>query len=99
MRILEEVQTGKCKYHGSVTGLPGLPDSQDDVGGWERYPEVRRPASWDTDRDGIPDSWEKGNSLNPKDPADGNNDGDNDGFTNREEYLGSLTGEFAPEQQ
>lgn len=97
-RILHEVATGECKHRGSVTGLPGLPDSQEDVGGWEVYPESRRPASWDSDRDGLPDNWEMINSLNPNDPADGNEDRDNDGFTNLEEYLGSLTGEFSADQ-
>ncbi len=43
--------------------------------------------------------WEQLKSLKPKDPADANNDRDNDGFTNLEEYPGSLTGEFAPEKQ
>lgn len=97
-RILKEVQTGMCQYRGSVTGLPGLPDSQEDVGGWESYPEVHRPASWDTDRDGIPDDWETAHQLNPNNAADGNDDRDGDGFTNLEEYLGTLAGEFTPKQ-
>ena len=97
MRILEEVATGKCRYKGSRTGLPGLPDSQEDVGGWERYPVVRRPDSWDTDRDGVPDEWEQSHGLNPDDPIDGNSDRNSDGYTNLEEYLGFLTGEFPRE--
>ena len=44
-RIIAEVRGGQCRCRGSVTGLPGLPDSQEDVGGWEEYPVVRRPAS------------------------------------------------------
>ena len=69
-RILAEVRAGTAKYKGSTTGLPGLPDSQEDVGGWEEYPVVHRPANWDTDNDGMPDEWEKAHGLNPKDPAD-----------------------------
>ena len=57
-RIIAETRTGAFKFKGSKTGLPGLPDSQDDVGGWDNYPEVKRPADWDTDRDGLPDAWE-----------------------------------------
>jgi hypothetical protein len=93
-RVLTEVRAGTAQFKGSKTGLPGLPDSQDDVGGWEEYPEVRRPANWDTDRDGLPDDWEKRAGLNPNDPADGVADRNADGYTNLEEYLGWLVGEF-----
>lgn len=93
-RILKEARTGVCGFRGSVTGLPGLPDSQADVGGWEDYPEVHRPAGWDTDRDGMPDAWEQTMSLDPRDASDGNGDRDGDGYTNLEEYLGTLAGEF-----
>lgn len=94
-RILAEVKSGNCKFHGSKTGLPGLPDSQADVGGWEEYPVVRRADDWDTDRDGMPDTWETARHLNPSDPDDGNTDRDSDGYANLEEYLGWLVGEFA----
>ena len=93
-RVIQEVRNGLARFKGSKTGLPGLPDSQEDVGGWEDYPEVHRPANWDTDHDGMPDDWEKRRGLKPSDPADGNGDRDGDGYTNLEEYLGSLAGEF-----
>lgn len=93
-RVIAEVRNGTYKFKGSKTGLPGLPDSQEDVGGWEDYPEVHRPADWDTDHDGMPNDWEKRAGLNPQDAADGNADRDHDGYTNLEEYLGSLVGEF-----
>jgi pectate lyase len=41
----------------------------------------------DTDRDGMPDAWEKTHKLNPADPADGPADADKDGYTNLEEFL------------
>jgi len=69
-RILDEVRSGKAHYHGSVTGLPGLPDSEDDVGGWCEYPTVIRDEHWDTDRDGIPDDWERAHGLSPSSAAD-----------------------------
>ena len=96
-RVISEVRGGKAKFKGSVTGLPGLPDSQRDVGGWDDYPEVLRPEKWDTDRDGMPDEWEQARSLNPEDPTDGTSDRDSDGYTNLEEYLGWLVGEFGEE--
>jgi hypothetical protein len=73
-----------------VKGRGELIDSQDEVGGWDRYPEVRRPDDWDIDRDGMPSAWEKMHGLNPGDPADRNEDTDGDGYTNIEEYMNSL---------
>ncbi len=87
LRVISEVRHGTAAYRGSVTGLPGLPDSQDDVGGWESYPEEHRPVDWDKDRDGMPDAWELKQGLNPADPQDGNADQDGDGYTNLEEFL------------
>ena len=40
----------------------------------------------DTDRDRLPDSWERANGFNPSDPGDPNLDADSDGYTNLEEY-------------
>ena len=93
-RVIAEVRSGSFKFKGSKTGLPGLPDSQDDVGGWENYPEAHRTVDWDTDGDGLPDDWEKRAGLNPKSAADASVDRDGDGYPNLEEYLGSLVGEF-----
>ena len=78
-RILGEVTSGICSYSGSITGLPGLPDSQQDVGGWEDYPVVRRPDRWDTDGDGMPDQREKLQGLDASDAGDENVDTNGDG--------------------
>ena len=66
-------------------------DSQNDVGGWDRYPSVLRKPGYDSDQDGMPDAWERKRDLNLNDPADGNKDRNNDGFTNLEEYINSLS--------
>lgn len=91
-RVIAEVRAGTFKFTGGKTGLPGLPDSQEDVGGWEDYPEVHRPTNWDTDHDGMPDDWEKAHALDSKDPNDRNQDCTGDGYTNLEKYLNSLVG-------
>ena len=54
------------------------------VGG---YPEYKGKPYVDTDKDGIPDKWEKKHGLNPNDGADAKLDTDNDGYANIEEYL------------
>ncbi|MCF7804066.1 MAG: pectate lyase [Candidatus Marinimicrobia bacterium] len=62
-------------------------DSHSEVGGW---PDLQsQPAPTDTDRDGMPDSWEKKNGLDPKDASDRNNVAP-DGYTMLEKYLNSL---------
>jgi pectate lyase len=72
-----------------VKGHSGkLINTQDEVGGW---PELKsRPAPKDTDRDGIPDKWERKHGLDPRNPEDRNGDLDGDGYTNLEEYLNGL---------
>lgn len=91
-RVIEEVRTGTATFKGSKTGLPGLPDSQADVGGWEDYPEVQRPRDWDTDGDGLPNGWETRKGLDPDNAEDGATDPDGDGYTNLEDYLNELAG-------
>jgi len=41
-------------------------DSQSEVGDWDNYPQINRPANWDTDIDGMPDQWETENGFNSK---------------------------------
>ncbi|MHC4537940.1 MAG: pectate lyase family protein, partial [Planctomycetota bacterium] len=65
-----------------------LLDSQDEVGGWPELKSKRAPK--DADRDGMADTWETANNLDPKNPEDRNGDADEDGYTNLEEYLNSL---------
>jgi pectate lyase len=65
-----------------------LIDSQDEVGGWPLLRSI--PPAPDTDRDGMPDAWEKANGFDPDDPRDRNGDIDKDGYTNLEEYLNEL---------
>lgn len=92
-RVIEETRAGTTTYKGSKTGLPGFPDSQEDVGGWEDYPEIHRPANWDTDGDGMPDAWEIAHGLAPKNASDAVAAPKGDGYTNLERYLNSLVRE------
>jgi hypothetical protein len=94
-RVIQETHDGTTHYKGSKTGLKGLPDTEDDVGGYEAYPSVTRATDWDTDHDGMPDAWEKAHGLNLSDAADGNKTNlSKVGYTNLEMYLNELAGDF-----
>lgn len=75
IRVLKELKDG--------TGR--IIDSQADVGGWPQYRSPPPPA--DTDHDAMPDGWERQHGFDPKNPADGKQDRDQDGYTNVEEFL------------
>lgn len=66
----------------------GLIDSQEDVGGWPKLYSSKAPV--DTDNDGIPDSWEEANDMDPNDASDANKYELSKNYTNLEVYLNSL---------
>lgn len=98
-RITEQVRTGKIKYDPNVK----LPETQfkhrrlpidsykqgiitdiSQVGG---YPDYKGTPYKDADNDGIPDSWERANGLNPNNAADASATKPGKKYTNIEEYL------------
>jgi len=101
-RIVEEVRTGKIVYtEGGKTGIgkefikrrlpadsykQGIISDISQVGG---YPEYKGTPYKDSDNDGMPDSWETKNGLNPKDPTDASKDKNKDGYSNIEDFLNS----------
>ncbi|MEO6478380.1 MAG: T9SS C-terminal target domain-containing protein [Luteolibacter sp.] len=93
IRVITETKNGTYTYTGTgpYGGSPGLPNSQNDVGGWENYFQETRPANWDTDHDGMPDWWESIQGFNPNSTAgnftESNSDADGDGYTALENYL------------
>ncbi len=93
-RYMEEAKTGTAKYTGSITKSPGIIDKVSDVNGYTEanFGTGSRPAGFDTDKDGIPDEWEKANGLNPNDASDAltySLDA-KDYYTNIEVYANSL---------
>lgn len=78
-RIVREVSLGQPTFGNGIVKVPA------DVGGWPEYRSVTPPV--DTDRDGMPDAWERRFNLDPHNPADGIADPDRDGYTSLEEYL------------
>ena len=65
----------------------GVVDSQD------AYPLDKR-YSKDTDSDGLPDSWESRNSLNPEDSSDADSDSDLDALSALEEFASGTSPEM-----
>ena len=78
-RIVRDVKNG--------TGR--IINDEQDVGGWPSLRSAEPPV--DSDHDGMPDQWEKARKLDPKDPSDGAEDRNGDGYTNIEEYINTLT--------
>lgn len=93
-RYMEEAKTGTATYKGSITNSPGIIDKVSDVKGYTEanFGTGSRPAGFDTDKDGIPDEWEKANGLNPNDASDALTYSlDKKGYyTNIEVYANSL---------
>ncbi len=99
-RIVRTVKNGKAEY---VEGLDsstfyqfehrrlgqdsyklGIITDISQVGG---YPEYKGTPYIDSDKDGLPDAYEKKHKLNPNDASDATIDSDKDGYTNIEEYI------------
>lgn len=101
-RIIEQVKTGKINYkEGGKTALgkafikrrlpedsykQGIISDVSQVGG---YPEYKGSPYKDTDNDGMPDSYELKNGLNPKDASDAAKITKN-GYSNIENYINSV---------
>ena len=89
-RMINETINGTTSTKGSVSGKAGLIDSEEDKGcegfGGLNVNDATRSSNFDTDGDGMPDWWEKANSLSTT-TADNNGDANRDGYTNLEDYL------------
>jgi hypothetical protein len=96
-RLLEDVRQRTFRFTGSKGKLPGIIDSQADVGGWPSYRSAEPPP--DSDHDGIPDAWERAHGLDPCDPSDGATVRDAAGYTNLEVYLNALAERARPQQR
>jgi hypothetical protein len=86
-RVLSDVLQRTATAKGSKTGLPGIIDSQSDVGGWPELRSAEPPL--DTDQDGLPDAWEIQRKLDPN-KQDHNRQLESQGPTALEVYLAEL---------
>jgi pectin methylesterase-like acyl-CoA thioesterase len=90
-RVVQETRNGTASGTGSIGN--GIIDDPVGVGGWPVYSAGTTPA--DTDHDGMPDSWETAQGLNPADENDRNSVASN-GYTNLENYLNSIVPNTSP---
>lgn len=82
--IINHVKKGKAL--GSQSGIINSPE---DVGGW---PNLKKGSPLkDSDMDGMPDTWEEQQKLNPNDAKDASLYTLNNDYTNIEMYLNSLS--------
>jgi pectate lyase len=80
-RIINDVKNGRGR----------IIDDPSEVGGWPSLAPGMPPP--DADHDGMPDDWEASHGLDPSDPSDGQTVAGN-GYTNVENYLNGLAGDF-----
>lgn len=102
-RVINQVRTGEMGYVEGLNPddfyqfkyrrLPadswkvGIITDISQVGG---YPEYKGTPYKDSDKDGMPDSYEEKVGLNPKDAADATGDLNGDGYTNIEMYIHNI---------
>ncbi len=91
-RILENVMNGDYSHEGSNGSTNGIIDTQSDVGGWPEL-DGGEPVT-DTDKDGIPDTWEEANDLDPNNADDAAEVKSGSHYTYLEVYLNSLIKDF-----
>ena len=93
-RYATETLNGTCTYKGSVSGKWGRIDLVSDVNGYteKTFGTGSRPADFDSDKDGMPDEWEKNNGLDPakNDASQYTVDSEHKYYTNIEVYANSL---------
>ncbi|MBQ3635466.1 MAG: pectate lyase [Bacteroidales bacterium] len=104
-QIIADTRDGKASATGSGLSA-GFINTQDDNKpadadeSWSAWPSLTTDNSidvTDSDGDGMPDSYESANGLNPSDPSDGNSL-NAEGYTNLEVYLNSLVEDITSAQ-
>nr|WP_294897034.1 T9SS type A sorting domain-containing protein [uncultured Pedobacter sp.] len=86
-RIINDVKNGTGRLIDVQGGFPHGTDYALTVNAWPTLTSTTPPV--DTDHDGMPDTYETSNSLNPNDASD-RNTRNSDGYTMLEVYLNSI---------
>ncbi|MBK8142212.1 MAG: pectate lyase [Chitinophagaceae bacterium] len=87
-RIINDVKSRTGKFIDVQGGYPHGTAYELTVNAWPVLQTV--PAPTDTDKDGMPDEWEKKNGLNPGDASDATQNKLHPYYNNIEVYINSL---------
>jgi pectate lyase len=88
-RIINDVKNRGGAYIDVQGNFPHGTAYEQTIIAWPALRSIPAPA--DTDKDGMPDSWEKKNGLNPEDAGDAGKFTLGQSFTNIEVYINSLS--------
>ena len=99
--IVSDTRLGKATFTAKGKA-PGMIDHPSDVTGmgWDKWPPLASgSAQQDSDGDGMPDSWETANGLDPNDGSDGNAMTlSGEGYTNVEVYMNAIVAHITEAQ-
>lgn len=87
-RIINDVKNRTGRFIDVQGGFPHGTEYSLTVNAWPTLKSIPAPA--DTDKDGMPDDWEKKHGLNPNDASDASDYKLDKRYTNIEVYLNSL---------
>jgi len=87
-RIISDVKNRTGRFIDVQGGFPHGTAYELTMNAWPVLKSL--PAHADTDKDGMPDDWEKKNGLNPIDPSDASQNKLDKHYTNVEVYINSL---------
>jgi hypothetical protein len=87
-RIINEVKKRTGRFIDVQGGFPHGTPYEQTIKAWPALQSLPAPA--DTDKDGMPDEWEKKNGLNPADAADATGYKLDKLYTNIEIYINGL---------
>lgn len=87
-RIINDVINRTGKFIDVQGGFPHGTTYEQTTGAWPFLKKMLAPA--DTDKDGMPDEWEKKQGLNPDDPSDAAKNKLHFHYTNIEVYINGL---------
>lgn len=88
-RIINDVKNRTGKFIDVQGGFPHGTAYDLTVNAWPALQSLAAPV--DTDKDGMPDAWEKQNGLNAADPSDASQNMLDKHYTNIEVYINALT--------